>query len=249
MKYADRMARVATRLRERGYTVVEQPGWRTRGRHDFDSLESLIIHHTATGGTADYRSLKMVTDGRGEPNPLEGPLCNWGAGRLGTLYLIAAGTANHTGKTRELWQSNSYAAGLEAENDGVNEPWPSVMVDAMTAWAQEMRREFGIPQARVLGHKEVCVPVGRKIDPANFDMARFRKATDPPVINQEDDDLTEDQAKKLEAVYQALTGPDSVGSRIPPNTRMPWRTMVEFNNEIVTKCLALLERIAAKIGA
>lgn len=189
MKYAARLARVADRCEARGIKVVRVSGWENRGRiktengrryaQDMVSIESLIVHHTATGGREDYRSLKTVTDGRGD---LAGPLSNWGGGRMGTLFLIAAGSANHTGATRELWQSNQYASGFEAENDGIGEPWSLPLKVCMTVWAQEMRKEFGVPQARVLGHREICVPVGRKPDPANFDMNEFRKLSDYPAL-------------------------------------------------------------------
>jgi hypothetical protein len=250
MQYADRLERVAQRCEARGVPVVRVPGWRTRGRirngkpQDMISILSLIIHHTATGGTADYRSLKMVTDGRGEPNPLDGPLCNWGGGRMGTLFLVAAGSANHTGATKELWQSNQYASGFEAENNGIGEPWSVPLKLTMTIWAQEMRREFGVPRPRVLGHREVCVPVGRKIDPANFDMNQYRLSTDYP---QEDDfmaALTPEQQldfyQKVKDIHAVLTGPDSVGSRVDPEVRMPLRTMMEYDNEMLTNLVKKL---------
>lgn len=238
MKYAARLARVADRCEARGIKVVRVSGWENRGRiktengrryaQDMVSIESLIVHHTATGGREDYRSLKTVTDGRGD---LAGPLSNWGGGRMGTLFLIAAGSANHTGATRELWQSNQYASGFEAENDGIGEPWSLPLKVCMTVWAQEMRKEFGVPQARVLGHREICVPVGRKPDPANFDMNEFRKLSDYP---KDGDDLTPDERQMLIDIHKALIGNDSVASRID-GRRMPLREMVEYVDEGVYK--------------
>lgn len=226
MKYADRLELVAQRCERRGITVVRVPGWRDRGRmkngkpQDMISIESLTIHHTATGGTKDYASLNLVTNGRSD---LAGPLCNWGAGRAGTLFLVSAGSANHTGATRELWQSNQYASGLEAENNGIGEPWTLPLKVAMTIWAQEMRKEFKVPAARVLGHREICDPVGRKPDPNNFDMYAFRIASQYP----QEDDMTPDERQMLIDIHNVLIGDQSVGSK-QDGTRMPWRTMLEW---------------------
>ena len=182
MKYADNFARINARLRARGFTVVEVPGCWTRGRRrnggpaeDFVSIETLTIHHTATGGSADYASLNLVTNGRPD---LAGPLCNYGLGRKGTVYFVAAGAANHTGATWKLRESNKYAVGHECENDGLGEPWSEDLVESLTALVQEERVEFGVVRDDVLGHREICTPSGRKPDPAHFDMDAFRAATD-----------------------------------------------------------------------
>lgn len=196
MRFAERHARVAARLRERGFTVVEQPGWQDRGAggRDMSAVEHLTIHHTATGGRQDLPSLTLLTHGRAD---LTGPLCGWSAGRNGTLAIVAAGRANHAGQTWQPYQSNDRSVGLEAENNGVGEPWGRPIMDAMTAWAQEMRREFNIARDRVQGHKETCVPVGRKIDPANFDMAAFRVASDPPLLTPPTSSFLEDIVAQL----------------------------------------------------
>lgn len=183
MKSADAFGAVATRLRARGFAVTEQAGWRDRGHGDITSFQHVTVHHTATGGSDDYRSLKLVTDGRSD---LAGPLCNWGVGRQGGIYIVAAGLAYHAGATWQTWQDNAHSVGIEAENNGVGEPWNPAIMGALTALVQELRREFSIPQDRVQGHKETCKPAGRKIDPANFDMNGFRSLTNPPNLAQED---------------------------------------------------------------
>lgn len=179
MRFADEFARVADKLRTRGFTVHEQAGWATRGRRgeDLIAVDTITVHHTATPGADDYRSLNLVTNGRSD---LAGPLCNWGVGRHGGIYLIAAGSANHTGKTWTLQQSNKYAVGIECENDGVGEPWSGELWDALTALVQELRREFAIPSGLVYGHREICVPAGRKVDPTPDIMRALRNRSDPP---------------------------------------------------------------------
>ena len=73
-------------------------------------------------------ALGTVINGRPD---LNGPLCNVLLARNGDCYIIAAGTANHagTGGWRGL-SGNSSVLGIEAENNGVGEPWPAHQIDA-----------------------------------------------------------------------------------------------------------------------
>jgi hypothetical protein len=170
-------------LREAGLTVVEVSGWRTRGyrrrvgdiyRADLLGVGSIIAHHTATSwsATGDYPTLSTVQNGRSD---LPGPLAQLGLGRNGTWYVIAAGYANHTGATFEPWQSNSYALGIEAEATGTGDPrdWPQAQMDSYAKGVKALASRYGVPVERVLGHKEIASPRGRKTDPS-FDMSAFR---------------------------------------------------------------------------
>lgn len=170
-------------LRAAGLKVFEVPGWKTRGyrrrvgdiyRADLLGVESIIAHHTATSWSAlgDYPTLFTVRDGRSD---LPGPLAQLGLGRNGTWYVIAAGYANHTGATFESWQSNSYALGIEAEASGVGDPrdWPQAQMDSYAKGVKALASRYGVPVERVLGHKEIAAPLGRKTDPS-FDMGAFR---------------------------------------------------------------------------
>jgi len=170
-------------LRDAGLTVVEVAGWRTRGyrrlvgstyRADLLGVESIIAHHTATSwnSAGDYPTLSTVRDGRSD---VAGPLSQLGLGRSGTWYVIAAGYANHTGKTMQPWQSNSYALGIEAEASGVGDPrdWPKAQMDSYARGVKALAEHYRVPVERVLGHKEIAAPLGRKTDPS-FDMGAFR---------------------------------------------------------------------------
>jgi N-acetylmuramoyl-L-alanine amidase len=126
---------IATRLRAAGLTVREVAGWKTRGR-DFAGVsppfspKGSVNHHTAgppkTAG-ALTPSLRIVIDGRparfeGDPNALPGPLCNVYLGYDNTVYVVAAGVANHAGlpdggSCRGM-TGNSQAYGLEIEHPG-----------------------------------------------------------------------------------------------------------------------------------
>lgn len=157
------LARVAKRT---GYPVVEVKGWKKRGYGQMVKAESVMCHHTAGPASGNYPSLNVVTNGR--PG-IAGPLTNYGIGRDGTIYVVAAGRANHAGRVSKTMWSNTRSIGIEAENTGVGEPWSDAQLDAYVRLCAELCKEFKWPvtRDRVVGHKEAAVPRGRKIDP-NF---------------------------------------------------------------------------------
>lgn len=163
-------------LRAAGLVVIERPGWRTRGHGDMGEVLAIVLHHTAgpAGSALDAPSLKVVEEGRPD---LKGPLAHILLARSGTVHVVAAGLCWHTGKTREPWQANAYAVGIEAEHAGrEQDPWPPAQLDAMVRLCRALCGRYGIPHARVLGHKEIASPPGRKIDPIGIDMRAFRAA-------------------------------------------------------------------------
>ena len=64
-----------------------------------------------------------------------GPLSQLGLGRDGTYYIIAAGRCSHAGvgDWQGVTSGNSRYIGIEAENRGRNDPWPSVQMMTMAA--------------------------------------------------------------------------------------------------------------------
>ena len=162
-----------------GLRVVLVPGWRTRTRPGgmaAGAPDGVVVHHTATSARAagNYPTMGIIKGGRDDG--LKGPLAQLGLGRDGTVYVVAAGRANHAGRTDTTAASNSHAIGIEAEHPGVG-PWPEQQYKAYVALCAALADHYGLPTSRVRGHKEVAVPHGRKNDP-NFDMAEFRRAVD-----------------------------------------------------------------------
>lgn len=163
---------LADAARLTGYPVVECSGWRTRGHGGFRVLEGVVGHHTADG-PGEYPSLNIVTKGRAD---LAGPLCNYGLGRSGTVYVVAAGVAWHAGAS--AWAGfkdlNDEFLGIEAESAGTRDDWTPAQRDAyprlVAAALFYMKRDA----SRFAGHKEVALPKGRKIDPAFVDLVAFR---------------------------------------------------------------------------
>ena len=156
-----------------GLRVVLDPGWDSRGSSSFWP-QVVIAHHTASnaaGGNAP--SLGICRSGRPD---LPGPLCQVLLARDGTCIVVAAGRANHAGAgSWKGWAGNSYAWGIEAENNGVGEPWSSAQIDAYYRCAAALLTLTPHEDAAyVCGHKEWCSPPGRKIDPYPLDMGGFR---------------------------------------------------------------------------
>lgn len=166
-------------LRSHGLKVVEVEGWRERGRPastgSFDPV-GVLCHHTATPKSASVEAvLRLLRVGRSD---LPGPLCHLGLGRDGTVYIVAAGRANHAGEARPSGSvaggdGNSLYIGIEAFNDGRGEPWPAEQYDAYVLLCAVLSVEItGNSAQTVRAHKETSVT--GKIDPT-FDMARFRE--------------------------------------------------------------------------
>ncbi len=161
--------------RSTGYPVVEVAGWQTRGHGGMRVVEGVVGHHTATADSApgDYPSLDLVT--RGRPD-LAGPLCNLGLGRSGTIYVVAAGCAYHAGASRWLGflDLNDEFLGIEAESAG-NGGWTDAQRDAYPKLVAALLRYMSRGVERYAGHKDVCVPPGRKIDPVGIDTGWLRQ--------------------------------------------------------------------------
>lgn len=192
---------LASMLRAGGMKVVEVSGWQSRNHGALRSTSSIVCHHTAGATTGNFPSLNVVTYGRAD---LAGPLCNLGLGRDGTVYVVSNGVAWHAGATtNDAVYGNYNAIGIEAENSG-SQPWPDVQVQAYAKLCALLCKHYGIPVSRVVGHKEICSPRGRKIDPAGLpgDMAGLRTLTQnymsggggsstpsAPILFDEDDDM------------------------------------------------------------
>lgn len=177
--YATNLAAVC---RSAGLKVVETPGWETRGHGPLSAVKTIVCHHTAGPSAAadpsPFPSLRIVRDGRFNQRTqtwdLKGPLCNLGLGRDGTVYTVAAGLAYHAGQVRDPSYANAYSLGIEAENDGIGEPWPAVQHAAYVRLCAALANAYKLSPARVLAHREVCAPAGRKIDPTGIVMPTFR---------------------------------------------------------------------------
>jgi N-acetylmuramoyl-L-alanine amidase len=161
---------LADAARSTGYPVVEVANWRTRGHGSgFRVVEGVVAHHTATAASArgDYPSLNIVTNGRAG---LSGPLCNYGLGRSGTIYVIAAGVGYHAGASRHAGfvDLNDEFVGVEAEHPGDNTPWPAAQLDSYVKLVAACLRYIRRDASRYVSHRSCAIPAGRKPDPRNI---------------------------------------------------------------------------------
>jgi N-acetylmuramoyl-L-alanine amidase len=169
---------LADAARSTGHRVVEVGGWRTRGHGAMRLVEGVVGHHTATSDSApgDYPSLGIVTNGRSD---LAGPLCNLGLGRDGTIYVVAAGCAWHAGAS--AWAGftdlNDEFLGIEAESAGTGK-WSAAQLDCYPKLVGALLKYMSRGTGRYAGHKDVCVPHGRKIDPVGVDTTWLRGQAD-----------------------------------------------------------------------
>ena len=180
MPYLSNLAQIARRT---GHPVTEVSGWTTRGHGPQPEVQGIVCHHTAgpsDGG--DYPSLRVVRDGRAD---LPGPLSHFGLGRSGRIYVIAAGRCWHNAPSTSAYHDNSSSIGIEAENTGRGQEWPAAQLDAYRKLCAELCKAFGLPAARVVGHREVNT---NKIDPHGINMTAFR-ADVARLITGEGDDM------------------------------------------------------------
>lgn len=166
---------LARDLKKHGVKVRKVKGWRTRGREGAFEPRGVLFHHTASNpASGDAPALGICTVGRSD---LPGPLCQFLVGRDGTVYFIAAGRANHAGlggpiKGIPQDSGNSYLYGVECENSGVGEPWPSKQREAIAILFALLLKRMKRGARMVIGHKEYT---SRKIDPNGIDLNAFRK--------------------------------------------------------------------------
>lgn len=198
---------LASVMRGAGLSVSEVPGWtrRSYGTSGLNSVKKVIIHHTAGAATGDYPSLAVVRDGRRE---VPGPLAQLGVGRGGTIYVIAAGLANHAGVVLRAEYGNAYSIGIEVESVGTGPVWPYAQVHAAARAAAALCRRYGLAVQSVMGHKEVCYPVGRKVDPVGIPggMPEFRAMVNHYIHNPEEEDMDQAQNDALSAIYRTVVG-------------------------------------------
>lgn len=162
----DHMAKIAKRT---GFPV--RAAW-VDGHGQMGQVVGVMLHHTATPDSAegDFPTLRIVRQGRSD---LPGPLCNYGLGRSGTIYLISNGVAFHAGagSWKGVTSGNTHFLGIEAENAGSGRPWPAVQLDAYQRLVASILHALGRNTDWDVRHA-TWAPT-RKIDTAGFTMSEF----------------------------------------------------------------------------
>lgn len=164
------------------YQVIEVAGWPTRGHGPFRALEGVVGHHTGTADSApgDYPSLRIVRDGRSD---LAGPLCNYGLGRSGAIYVVAAGVAWHAGASayEGMVDLNDEFLGIEAESAGGG-GWTSDQLVVYPRLVRSILDYIRRPMTRYASHRTVATPAGRKTDPRGIEDAWMQQRAGAVVL-------------------------------------------------------------------
>ncbi len=169
-------------LRSAGLTVVEEPGWRTRGRAwliDGDEgrrPEGVMQHHTAPPNPYPIKKLYGP--------PFYRIKCNMATHEDGTLFLVAYGRCNyssgvgmkavleenvrkeipptHNARKRGLVSGNRRFWNYENSHPGDGSPLPSIQLETIVVSNIVINNHFGLNWKRIISHAEWT---SRKIDP------------------------------------------------------------------------------------
>lgn len=162
-------------LTAEGLRVRLWAGWGERARSSggFDQLLGIVAHHTTGENTLEDDA------GWCWHNSPDRPIGNWLLARDGEWVMGAAGASNTNGQggPRIVSQvvvpennANRTCPAIEAQNNGIGEPWPAVQVDAyvrgVAAIIKGINAEtpFHLEAGDVFSHSE-WAPT-RKFDPA-----------------------------------------------------------------------------------
>ncbi|MDF9716045.1 N-acetylmuramoyl-L-alanine amidase [Nocardioides sp. ChNu-99] len=170
-------ADLPARLTAAGCEVALVGNWRRNKRLGAFRPVGVLWHHT--GGEDDGAAYARWLAHTGRPeNDLPAPLCQLSIGRDGTVYVLAAGRANHGGKARAsgtvaAGDANTLYVGVECHNTG-SEGWSAAQHAAMVKVGVVLARVLGTSAAAQRGHRETSVT--GKWDPGKLDLDAFRAA-------------------------------------------------------------------------
>ena len=229
---------LADAARSSGLEVVEIGGWETRRRPpstgDFQP-RGVLCHHT--GGPADgvEYATWLAKVGRADLPP---PLCQLALGRDGTVYVCAAGRANHAGTAKASGplpggDGNALYIGIEAMNSG-SEGWTDLQRGAYVRLCAALCRWYDWPASHVRGHRETSVT--GKWDPGLLDMTEFRQA----VADQMEDQMALSDADKQwirDAIAEGVRG-----QTLDVGKQHPWA-----DDKVAEVVLNTLGRIEARL--
>lgn len=199
---------LADAARGSGLKVIELPGWKTRSRPASAggfSPHGVLCHHT--GGASDDRAYVdwMALTGRSD---LPAPLCQLALDRQGTVYVLAAGRANHAGDAKSTGpmpagDGNSLYIGIEALNTGT-EGWTATQYDAYARLCAALCKHYRWPADNVRAHRETSLT--GKWDPGGLDMPTFRD--DIATLMEDDMAQYDDLLKTIDGKLDRLLARD-----------------------------------------
>jgi hypothetical protein len=158
----------------------------------------VLCHHTAAawknkrGEILLSPSLGLLKNGRSGSSPLSPPVCQVHLSRDEVVTFVAAGLANHAGKgssvvieqlkrgeqivgiardrkLRDDIGGNRFFVGIEAEHNGLDEPWTESFMEVYARLAVGLADSLSLTWKAITGHKHFTA---RKTDPS-FNWALF----------------------------------------------------------------------------
>ncbi len=156
---------LAAEYRKAGLKVVEVSGWENRGRPastgNFNPQGPTTDHHTGSTTSASKTMPTLRTLIQGRPD-LPGPLSQVGIGYDGTVYVIAAGRANHAGKVGKSGvagmpygaDGNALAIGQEVDTNGT-QTMPKAQRDALATVNAVNIRHYRRGTSYIHRHKDI----------------------------------------------------------------------------------------------
>jgi len=151
--------------------------WQERGRPEstggFQPTGTLCHHTASPAGTSDAAEINALMAGNSEaPGPISQIFIGRGAG---TVYLLAAGRANHGGRgmrpgiDSQCADMNNALLGIEAGNNGIGESWSDAQTLNYARVVAALHVHYHWPKSAIFLHATTGPPNGgcnSKIDPA-----------------------------------------------------------------------------------
>lgn len=158
-------------LRAEGCRVIEESGWKSRGRPASSGSFTPrgLVRHWDASSPGSHGAISTVLNGTSDtPGPLCHILtCRGNSSHKPSVHIIAAGRANHAG-TGDGWgnipqdQGNTYAVGHEIAQT-VDQKWPEDQLDQVRRAEGAIMRKLKATASKSLpAHSEYAA--GRKID-------------------------------------------------------------------------------------
>ena len=157
---------------ENGYTAICSPNH--NNRPFFTSVDCVVLHATVTETADDAVRIFL--------NPRSKVSAHFVVARDGAVtQMVPLGKRAWHGGTSRLGRRqnvNDFSVGIEIvnRNDGA-QPYTDRQYEAVAGIIRHLRtaRKCRIPLERIVSHRAIAVPEGRKSDPRGFDFARLRR--------------------------------------------------------------------------
>lgn len=203
---------LADDFRAAGLKVVEIEGWKNRGRPastgDFDPTAGITVHHTGSTSSraVPNPSLQTLIAGRSD---LPGPLCQFAVAFDGTVYVIAAGRANHAGRVGKSGtpgmplgaDGNALALGDEVMTNGTQD-MPQEQRDAIATTNAVVLKHNDNPVTRVHRHQDISGT--GKWDLGSLSTPQLRDDAGAALSDMEDDMASPEVQAQLDRIEKGL---------------------------------------------